>query len=46
MGGPGSGGYKNAPGDVETHSAWEIIAQDPDSQQASSDINVQVIVRS
>lgn len=36
MGGPGSGGYKNAPGDVETHSAWEIIPQDPDSGQVSS----------
>jgi hypothetical protein len=35
MGGPGSGGYKTAPGDVETHSAWEIIVQDPDSSQVS-----------
>ncbi|RMZ89467.1 hypothetical protein DV736_g3300, partial [Chaetothyriales sp. CBS 134916] len=33
MGGPGSGGYKTAPGDVETHSAWDIIAADPDSTQ-------------
>ena len=31
MGGPGSGGYKNSPGDTETHSAWDIIAQDPES---------------
>ncbi len=36
MGGPGSGGYKTAPGDVETHSAWEIIVQDPESTQVSS----------
>lgn len=33
MGGPGSGGYKTSPGDTETHSAWDIIAQDPDSGQ-------------
>lgn len=33
MGGPGSGGFKNSPGDTETHSAWDIIAQDPDSGQ-------------
>lgn len=25
MGGAGSGGYKNSPGDVETHSAWDLI---------------------
>jgi hypothetical protein len=25
MGGAGSGGYKNSPGDVETHSAWTLI---------------------
>ncbi|EXJ90048.1 hypothetical protein A1O3_03116 [Capronia epimyces CBS 606.96] len=33
MGGPGSGGYKNKPGDTETHSAWEIIPQDPEGTQ-------------
>jgi hypothetical protein len=25
MGGAGSGGYKNSPGDVETHAAWTLI---------------------
>jgi hypothetical protein len=25
MGGPGSGGFKNAPGDTETHAAWDVI---------------------
>ena len=35
MGGPGSGGYKNAPGDTETHSAWDILPQDSDSGQVS-----------
>ncbi|OAL39034.1 hypothetical protein AYO20_01785 [Fonsecaea nubica] len=33
MGGPGSGGYKNKPGDTETHSAWDIIPQDPEGTQ-------------
>ncbi|KIW54885.1 hypothetical protein PV05_07216 [Exophiala xenobiotica] len=33
MGGPGSGGYKNKPGDTETHSAWDIIPQDPTGTQ-------------
>lgn len=33
MGGPGSGGYKNAPGDIDTHSAWEIVQADPESTQ-------------
>ncbi|KIV97657.1 hypothetical protein PV10_01376 [Exophiala mesophila] len=33
MGGPGSGGYKNKPGDTETHSAWDIIPQDPGAPQ-------------
>lgn len=37
MGGPGSGGYKNAPGDTETHSAWDILPQDSDSGQVSHD---------
>ena len=36
MGGPGSGGYKNAPGDVDTHAAWEIIAVDDDTQHVSA----------
>ena len=36
MGGPGSGGYKSAPGDTETHSAWTIIAQDLESGQVSA----------
>lgn len=35
MGGPGSGGYKNKPGDTETHSAWDIIPQDPDGTQVN-----------
>lgn len=35
MGGPGSGGYKTSPGDVETHSAWDIITADPESGQVS-----------
>lgn len=35
MGGPGSGGYKNKPGDTETHSAWDIIPQDPDGSQVN-----------
>ena len=25
MGGPGSGGFKSTPGDVETHKEWDII---------------------
>lgn len=33
MGGPGSGGYKNAPGDTETHAAWEVIGQEDGNTQ-------------
>jgi len=36
MGGPGSGGYKSLPGDVETHSAWDIIPPDPKGTQVPS----------
>lgn len=52
MGGPGSGGYKSAPGDTETHSAWTIIAQDPESGQVSTltrvkhDLEVLILIRS
>ena len=35
MGGPGSGGYKNSPGDTETHAAWDIIQPESDSTQVS-----------
>ena len=31
-----SGGYKNKPGDTETHSAWDIIPQDPEGNQVRS----------
>ncbi|KAL9116214.1 MAG: hypothetical protein Q9227_000585 [Pyrenula ochraceoflavens] len=33
MGGPGSGGYKNSPGDVDVHEAWELLDMDPSSNQ-------------
>jgi hypothetical protein len=33
MGGPGSGGYKNAPGDTETHAAWDVVEQGDGSTQ-------------
>jgi hypothetical protein len=33
MGGPGSGGYKNAPGDTETHAAWEVTGQEDGNTQ-------------
>lgn len=40
MGGPGSGGYKSAPGDTETHAAWDIIQPESDSTQVSSQFAV------
>ena len=33
MGGPGSGGFKNAPGDTETHAAWDVIEQEDGNTQ-------------
>jgi hypothetical protein len=33
MGGPGSGGYKNSPGDIDTHSAWMLIDPLPGTPQ-------------
>jgi hypothetical protein len=33
MGGPGSGGFKNAPGDTETHGAWDVIEQEDGNTQ-------------
>jgi hypothetical protein len=36
MGGAGSGGYKNSPGDVETHSAWDLIDPIPGTAQVQT----------
>jgi len=33
MGGPGSGGFKNAPGDTETHAAWDVLEQEDGNTQ-------------
>ncbi|KAL9618259.1 MAG: hypothetical protein Q9160_007029 [Pyrenula sp. 1 TL-2023] len=33
MGGPGSGGFKNSPGDIDVHEAWEVLDQDPNNNQ-------------
>jgi hypothetical protein len=33
MGGPGSGGFKSAPGDTETHAAWDVIEQEDGNTQ-------------
>ena len=33
MGGVGSGGYKNSPGDIETHSAWTLMDPVPGTAQ-------------
>lgn len=33
MGGPGSGGFKNSPGDVDVHDAWEVLEADPNNAQ-------------
>jgi hypothetical protein len=38
MGGPGSGGFKNAPGDTETHSAWDVIEQEDGNTQVRAAI--------
>lgn len=38
MGGVGSGGYKNSPGDVETHSAWTLIEPIPGTAQVMKPI--------
>lgn len=46
MGGPGSGGYKNSPGDTETHSAWDIILQDPESGQVCLRLTTQLSMSS
>lgn len=45
MGGPGSGGYKNSPGDTETHAAWEIVQQDPGSTQVRSIASITINAR-
>lgn len=36
MGGPGSGGYKLAPGDTETHSAWDVLEHEDGNMQVRS----------
>jgi hypothetical protein len=36
MGGVGSGGYKNSPGDVETHSAWNLVDPLPGTPQVQT----------
>lgn len=36
MGGPGSGGFKNAPGDTETHSAWDVIEHEDGNTQVGA----------
>lgn len=36
MGGPGSGGFKNAPGDIETHAAWDVIQLEDGNNQVGA----------
>ena len=38
MGGPGSGGFKNAPGDTETHDAWDVIEQEDGNTQVRANL--------
>jgi hypothetical protein len=45
MGGVGSGGYKNSPGDVETHSAWNLIDPLPGTPQVQTTSRLFMLVQ-
>ena len=39
MGGPGSGGFKSTPGDVETHKEWDIIDEGNDGLDGTGTVS-------